>query len=181
MRRGYARALSGEGVVAITEITDGMALVASTGAQVDPGVYWILAVAQVVVGQRAEALETVGRALALATQTGQRFNDAAFWTLRGWLLRKADHRPAEEAEALFHRALEIARNQQARCQELYAAMCLARLRRVQGKLAEGRAILEPVYGLRRKARASLCRLRWQVASESTDDEEESCIDPMPLF
>src|SRR5262249_7095956 len=63
----------------------------------------------------------------------------------GWLLLRADRRQAEEAEALFHRALEIARNQEARFQELYAAMCLARLRRSQGKPAEGRAVLEPVY------------------------------------
>src|SRR5262249_48938791 len=64
---GHARALSGEGAAALTEITDGMALVASTGTQVAPGTYFILAFAQFVVGQIAEALETVERGLALSS------------------------------------------------------------------------------------------------------------------
>ena len=52
---------------------------------------------------------------------------------------------AEEAEALFGRSLEIASRQQAKTFELRAATSLARLWRSQGKQAETRGLLQPVY------------------------------------
>jgi predicted ATPase len=51
----------------------------------------------------------------------------------------------EEAEACFHKALAIARQQQAKSLELRAATSLARLWHRQGKKAEARALLAPVY------------------------------------
>ena len=51
-----------------------------------------------------------------------------------------------EAEACFHQALDIARHQQAKSLELRAAMSLARLWQRQGKRAEARELLAPVYG-----------------------------------
>jgi predicted ATPase len=51
-----------------------------------------------------------------------------------------------EAEACFRRALDVARHQQAKSLELRAAMSLARLWQQQGKQAEARALLAPVYG-----------------------------------
>jgi predicted ATPase len=53
---------------------------------------------------------------------------------------------ADEAAALYHRALAIAREQGARSYELRAATSLARLLRDQGKRAEARDLLAPVYG-----------------------------------
>ncbi len=52
---------------------------------------------------------------------------------------------AEEAEGLFQEALAIARSQEASAFELRAATCLARLWQRQGKTAEARALLAPVY------------------------------------
>jgi len=49
------------------------------------------------------------------------------------------------AEECFHRALCIARAQAAKSFELRAATSLARLRQRQGKRAEARALLAPVY------------------------------------
>ena len=56
--------------------------------------------------------------------------------------------PADEqrAEAGFRRALEIARRQQAKSWELRAATSLARLWGEQGRRAEARDLLAPVYG-----------------------------------
>lgn len=51
-----------------------------------------------------------------------------------------------EAETSFHRAIEIARQQQAKSFELRAAMSLARLWCRQGKREEGRAMLTDIYG-----------------------------------
>jgi predicted ATPase len=51
-----------------------------------------------------------------------------------------------KAEAHFERALAVARSQQAKSFELRASMSLARLWRDQGKRAEARELLAPVYG-----------------------------------
>jgi predicted ATPase len=51
-----------------------------------------------------------------------------------------------KAEAYFEQALAVARAQKARSWELRAAMSMARLWRDQGKRAEARALLAPVYG-----------------------------------
>ena len=51
-----------------------------------------------------------------------------------------------EAEACFQRALDMARRQEAKSLELRAAMSLARLWQQQGKDAEARELLAPIYG-----------------------------------
>jgi predicted ATPase len=51
-----------------------------------------------------------------------------------------------EAEACFQQALAIACRQQAKLLELRAAMSLARLWQQQGKRAEARELLAPIYG-----------------------------------
>ena len=56
------------------------------------------------------------------------------------------HRHAEAAEELYRKALSIAREQEAKLWELRAAVSLARLRREQGRRAEARDLLAPVYG-----------------------------------
>jgi predicted ATPase len=53
--------------------------------------------------------------------------------------------PGEEAEASLHRAWSIARHQEAKSLELRAAMSLARLWQQQGKRAEARELLAPIY------------------------------------
>src|SRR5262245_32572225 len=52
---------------------------------------------------------------------------------------------ADEAAGHYHRALAIAREQGTRSLELRAATSLARLLRDQGKRAEARALLAPIY------------------------------------
>jgi predicted ATPase len=70
--------------------------------------------------------------------------EAELYRLKGDLLlmRSADH---TAAEACLHQALTIARRQQAKSLELRAAMSLARLWQQQGKRAEARALLAPIY------------------------------------
>jgi hypothetical protein len=53
--------------------------------------------------------------------------------------------PQVEAEECFHNALAIARRQEAKSLELRAATSLARLWQQQGKTAEARELLAPVY------------------------------------
>ncbi|HJY85098.1 MAG TPA: hypothetical protein VKK81_28950 [Candidatus Binatia bacterium] len=52
----------------------------------------------------------------------------------------------EEAEECFWRAIEIARQQQAKSLELRATMSLARLWQQQGKKGEAQQMLAEIYG-----------------------------------
>ena len=52
----------------------------------------------------------------------------------------------EAAEELYCKALDITKEQGAKLWELRAAVSLARLRRDQGRHAEARDLLAPVYG-----------------------------------
>jgi len=60
--------------------------------------------------------------------------------------RKTDLPPGESSGAYFEGALSVALKQQAKSFELRAAMSLARLWRDQGKTADARELLAPVYG-----------------------------------
>jgi len=131
---------------ALPEIMEGMALAAETGSQAyAPALFALLAEAQRAAGQLGEAQGTVATALTVAAQTGQPFWDADLHRLDGDLLL-ATGGSADEAAAHYHRALAIAREQGSRAFELRAATSLARLWRDQGKRAEARDLLAPVYG-----------------------------------
>jgi predicted ATPase len=52
----------------------------------------------------------------------------------------------DAADELYRKALSIAREQEAKLWELRAAASLAQLRRDQGRRAEARDLLAPVYG-----------------------------------
>ena len=55
-------------------------------------------------------------------------------------------RHTEAAEELYGKALAIAVEQEAKLWELRAALSLARLRSDQGRHAEARQLLAPIYG-----------------------------------
>jgi tetratricopeptide (TPR) repeat protein len=71
--------------------------------------------------------------LVAAHYRGQRLYEAELYWLNGELLQAIPD--AQEAEACFRRASEIARQQQAKSMELRAAMSLTRLWQQQGKRA----------------------------------------------
>jgi len=54
--------------------------------------------------------------------------------------------PQSEAEACFHKAIEIARRQSAKSLELRVVMSLSRLWQSQGKKEEARQMLAEIYG-----------------------------------
>jgi predicted ATPase len=97
-------------------------------------------------GLAGEGLAAVAEALDLVERTGERFLAAMLHATRGDLLLAASEGDEAEAEACFHRALDVARSQEARFFELLAATRLARLWQRQGKCKEARELLAPVYG-----------------------------------
>ena len=77
-------------------------------------------------------------------RSGQRRWEPELYRLKGISLLGLNRR--EEAETAFEKALRIARGQQAKAYELRAATSLARLWGEQGRRAEARELLAPVYG-----------------------------------
>jgi len=94
-------------------------------------------------GRHTEALAAVASALVAADRTGERYYEAALYCLKGELVLDSDG--AESAAQCFGQALDIARRQSARSLELRAATGLARVRRIQHRTTEGRALLANVY------------------------------------
>ena len=67
------------------------------------------------------------------------------YRLRGTLLLRQAVPDVVQGEACFQQALALARRQHARSWELRAAMSLSQLWQQQGKRAEARALLAPIY------------------------------------
>ena len=90
----------------------------------------------------------LAEALTLMYDTGEGLHGAELHRLQGELLLRRDAAEAKcrEAEACFHQALTIARQQQAKSLELRAVMSLARLYRQQDRPAEARPLLTETYG-----------------------------------
>ena len=114
-------------------------------------------------GHVAAGLTVLAEALATADRTGERFHEAELYRLKGELTvqsqgpdpqSQASSTPhlilspqaTAEAEACFHKALAIARRQQAKSLELRATMSLTRLWQHQGKKEEARQLVDEFYG-----------------------------------
>jgi predicted ATPase len=97
-------------------------------------------------GKAEDALQKLDEAQAAMEKTEERWWEAEIYRLRGVLLLQHSTTPQAEAETWLRRALNVARSQQAKSLELRAATSLARLWRDQGKCAEARDLLAPVYG-----------------------------------
>jgi predicted ATPase len=104
----------------------------------------LLAAACSVAGQIEEASTLLEEALQIVERTGERWFAAELNRHKGQLLLRQRH--SEAAEELYREALSIAQEQEAKLWELRAAASLARLHRDQGRRAEARNLLAPVYG-----------------------------------
>jgi tetratricopeptide (TPR) repeat protein len=107
----------------------------------------VIAAAQLAVGDRAAAWETIGEALALAQGAEDQWNVPSLHRLRGDLLLLGAG-PAQDAgaaaaaaEAAYRESLELARGQAAHLLELRAATSLAALWVRQGRHAQARQLL----------------------------------------
>ena len=109
-----------------------------------PSYMALLARACEIAGQFEEAVTLSDDALQIAERTGERWFAAELYRHKGQLLLRQGH--SEAAEELYRKALSIAEEQEAKLWELRAAASLARLRRDQGRRAEARDVLAPVYG-----------------------------------
>jgi predicted ATPase len=97
-------------------------------------------------GQFAEAIITLERAISWANHGGEVWYVAELLRLKGeFLLQTQVHESFAIAEDCFHKALEVAGRQDALLWELRAAISLARLRMRQSRNDDARQILAPIY------------------------------------
>jgi predicted ATPase/DNA-binding winged helix-turn-helix (wHTH) protein len=143
--QGWAKIKNGELTEGISLLRSGSSAYRATGARVwMPHYIALLAAACEIEGQIDEALSLIDEALQIVERTGECWFAAELNRRKGQLLLRQGHR--EAAEELYRKALSIAREQKAKLWELRAAMSLARLRRDQGRWAEGSDLLASVYG-----------------------------------
>jgi hypothetical protein len=113
-------------------------------------------------GQVEEGLRVVAEALVAVEKNEERWNEAELYRLKGEFTLQSSVQRREsgvpntqhptpstqaeaEAEAYFHKALDVARKQQAKSWELRAATSLARLWHSQGKKTEAHKLLSEIY------------------------------------
>jgi predicted ATPase len=126
-------------------VRQGMAMDQAMGIQINFPVYLsFLAEAQTNLGQLEEGLAILDEALLLVDETEEHLWEAELHRLRANLLLGLGDEA--QAGAVFQRAIEVARRQQARSWELRAATGLARLWMRQGKDEQARELLAPIYG-----------------------------------
>jgi predicted ATPase len=162
--RGWALAEAGQGKEGIAQIRQILAAVQAMGTEMLRSYHLaMLAEAYGKGGQAEEGLSALSEALTLVNKTGEHWYEAELYRLKGQLtLQKFQVSGSKfqvlkspesgvrgresEAEECFLKAIEIARQQQARSLELRAVMSLSRLWQSQGKKAEARQMLAEIYG-----------------------------------
>jgi predicted ATPase len=104
----------------------------------------LLAEACEIAAQVEEAVTLLDDAFQIVEEKGGYWFEPELYRHKGQLLLRQGN--SEAAEELYRKALSIAEEQGAKLWELRAAVSLARLRRDQGRPAEARDVLAPVYG-----------------------------------
>jgi class 3 adenylate cyclase/predicted ATPase len=143
--RGWVKVKNGDVTEGLSLLRSGSAAYRATGAEAfTPCYITLLATACEIAGQVEEGLALLDDALQIVERTGERWFAAELNRHKGQILLRQGH--AEAAEEHYRKALSIAEEQGAKLWELRAAVSLARLRRDQGRCAEARELLAPVYG-----------------------------------
>jgi class 3 adenylate cyclase/tetratricopeptide (TPR) repeat protein len=148
---GHATAFRGASLTAVGQAQEGLRLISQGLAAVrateavsgTPNVLMRLAEAYAKLRRQAEGLSCLGEAAQIIETTDERVSESALHRLRGDLLKAIGDQDA--AQESYHKALEVAARQSAKLFELRAVTSLARLWRSQGKQAEARDLLTPIY------------------------------------
>lgn len=158
MVQGWSLVMQGGAATGLAAMRRGIAAVEAMGARIErPMFLAMLAEGYAVAADPAAGLEVLAAALAMAEETGEHLWAAELHRLRGVLLCQVGSPPATgqahpvtvpgipQPEACFHRALAIARDQQAKTWELRAAVSLSRLWQQQGRRQAAYDLLAPLY------------------------------------
>jgi predicted ATPase len=162
MLHGWALMARGQRNEGLDQMCQGLAAYQTTATSWLPYFLAILAEAYGQPSTADEGLRVLTEALGVVQKTGECVWEAELHRLKGTLVLQARSQPSDpegnvlhargrtlqmaEAEACFHQALTVARRQQAKSLELRAATSLAQLWQQQGRRAEARELLAPLYG-----------------------------------
>jgi len=103
----------------------------------------LLSEVQHAAGRHEDALSSIDEAFGEVERRNECTWEAELHHIKGQVLR--DTGATAEAEASFHKAIEVARSQNARFWELRTATSLARLWQTQGRPRQAHELLAPVY------------------------------------
>ena len=152
--QGWTLVEQGQAKEGLEQLRQGLAARRMTNERTDEThLLMVLAQAYGRAGQAEEGLLAVNEGLDLVEQTGRTVCAAELHRLKGALtlqqfsVRGSTFKGIEEdVETSFLKALEVARQQEAKAWELRASMSLAKLWQRQGKTAEAYQLLSDVYG-----------------------------------
>jgi class 3 adenylate cyclase/predicted ATPase len=160
IRRGWALAALGSAEEGIEQIRQGIATWREMGTkQAEVQHLTMLAEAYKTGGQIEAGLRVLAEALAIMHNSEERCYEAEVYRLRGELLLEEGKR-FEAVEESFLQALDVARQQGAKCLELRAVMSLCRLWQKRGRRAEAHQMLTELY-------------RWFTEGFDTPDLQEA--------
>ena len=97
-------------------------------------------------GQFWDARQLIREAMRTIEETNERWCEAEIYRIWGEIELESSNVGGANPEVYFARALSVARAQQAKSFELRAGMSMARLWSEQGKRAQARNLLAPIYG-----------------------------------
>jgi predicted ATPase len=144
--RGWALSVQGQREEGIEQMRQGLIPMRTGSDEVNvPFFLALLAEVYQKAGQIDTGFNTLAEALTRVEKMGTHFYEAEIHRLKGELLLQQSPDNQPEAESCFQHAITIAQHQSAKSWELRASTSLARLWRSQGKRAEARELLEPVY------------------------------------
>ncbi len=144
---GWALAENGRPEEGIARMHRGLAEYTATGSVfLVPFLLALLAEGYQRCGSFEEGLKALNDAFDVLERSGEDMWKSELQRRRGACLLSISPDNLSEAETDFRQAIEVAKDQNARSRELRAAMSLARLWRNQGRIAEARDLLAPVYG-----------------------------------
>jgi tetratricopeptide (TPR) repeat protein len=142
--QGYMLALHGDPERGRALINEGLTSWTATGSSMWTSRHLaLLAEAHQMLGDTEETMRQLTEALGLAERTGEQWYVPELHRRMGEAYRRQGDQIA--ARRCFEHAAAIARRQQAKLWELQAATSSARLLHDQGRIAEARAALVPVY------------------------------------
>jgi predicted ATPase len=130
----------------MAKLREGSEAALATGSELwRPYFLALLAEAAGTAGQPEDGLHLLAEAQEVMARTDERFYEAELSRLTGVLHLAQAPTAQAEAEANMRHALDVAHHQEAKSLELRTAVSLARLWQGQGRHAEARQLLAPIY------------------------------------
>src|SRR6266568_5005377 len=144
---GWIQVKLGRRAEGIAEIREGLATLQAMGTEITrPQCSALLAESVAEDGRVEEGLAIIAEVLAMVERIGAGYYEAELHRLNGeLLLMQGGGTRQREAEASFHRAIELARSRSAKSFELRAVMSLCRLWQRQSRDGEARRCLRETY------------------------------------